>query len=161
MSLLGSLAKMAINAGKMLSEADNRVSDVARPEGTPTTKQLNEQYERDARPFDEKLKEILAERGDVRIEEFVPVDEIEMQAGKQIYARGGNRCAPEAFNYKLSGNGKVVYIRVWRYYAVYDHAANRQVRAYCDMNGIKVLDFFEYLPNGVNYMRERILAALN
>ncbi len=160
MSLLGSLAKMAVAAGKMLSEADNKVEDYARPAGTPTTTQLQQQYEKDARPFDVKLKEVLAERSDVRVEEFVPVDEIEVVAGKQIYKRG-NCATPDAFTYKLSANGKAVYIRVWKKYLTYDHVANRQVKTYCDMNGIKVLDFFEYLPNGVNYMRERILEALN
>ena len=160
MSLLGSLAKMAVAAGKMLSEADNKVEDYVRPEGTPTISQLKQQYEKDARSFDVKLKEVLAERSDIMIEEFVPVDEIELQAGKQIYKRG-NCATPDAFTYKLSANGKSVYIRVWKKYLTYDHVANRQVKTYCDMNGIKVLDFFEYLPNGVNYMRERILEALN
>ena len=161
MSLLGSLAKMAITAGKMLSEADNKVSDVAKPESAPSTKQLNEQYESDTRAFDDKLKEILAEIAGVQVSEFVPVDEIEMQAGKNIYTRGGGRCAPEAFSYKLSAGGRTVYIRLWKYYGVYNHSANREVKEYCDKNGIKVLDFFEYLPNGTGYMRERITSALN
>ena len=161
MSLLGSLAKMAITAGKMLSEADNKVSDVTRPENEPTTQQLYAQAESDARPFDEKLKEVLAGLGNVSVQEFVPVDEVETPAGKQIYTRGGNRCAPEAFSYKLMLNGKFVYIRLWKYYSSYNHSANREIKEYCDKSGIKVLDFFEYLPNGVNYMRERIGSALN
>ena len=161
MSLLGSLAKLAVAAGKALSEADAKADDYVRPENTPTTAQLNRQYESDARPFDEKLKEVLAELGDVRVEEFIPVDEIEMQAGRKIYTRGGGRCEPDAISYKLSCNGNVVYLRLWKYYAYYNHSANREIKEYCDKSGIKMLDFFDYLPNGVNYMRERIASALN
>ncbi|MCR4584999.1 MAG: hypothetical protein K5686_04680 [Lachnospiraceae bacterium] len=168
MGLLSNLAKLAVTAGKLaaaagekMEAAEGKGNGYVRPEPAPSTAQLKRQAESDGRTFDEKLKEILAGRADVRIEEHVPVDDVEMHAGKQIYTRKGNYCLPDAFSYKLSCGGKVLYIRLWDTYAYYNHAANRQVKEYCDSQGIGVLDFFNYLPNGVNYMRERILAALN
>ena len=115
---------------------------------------------RDARPFEEKFREVLSSHSDVMVEQGIPVEVLEAQAGRAIYAKGGNRRLPVSFTYRLTRNGKPLYIRLWKRYEEYDYAANRQVRAYCDMNGIKVLDFFEYMPNAITYMQERIDSAL-
>ena len=42
------------------------------------------------------------------------------------------------------------------YYEYYDHTANRQIKKFCDQNGVKMLDFFNYLPNDYDYMEQRI-----
>ncbi|MCR5250820.1 MAG: hypothetical protein K6E50_09475 [Lachnospiraceae bacterium] len=126
----------------------------------PSTRQLEEQVMRDGRPFDVKLREVIAAYPGAVIETGIPADALELRAGKEIYARGGNRCEPKDISYRILVNGKELFIRLWKDYAVYDHCANRQIKMYCDLNGILMLDFFDYLPNALTYMQERIASAL-
>ncbi len=149
------------NLFKAVRSVEEAMEDYVRPEGAPTTKQLEQQYQWDSRSFDDKMNEILRAYTDIAVDREVPAEAFEQQAGCMIWARGGNRCMPEPFSYRIRRNGKECYVRLWKRYETYDHAANRRIRAYCDSNGIPVVDFFEYLPNGLEYMRGRIAAALD
>ena len=112
------------------------------------------------RPFNEKLSEIISGLG-YGIETNISPAVIESYAGREIYTRGGNYAAPDNISYGIVSNGAtILYIRLWKDYSVYDHAANRQIKKYCDRNGIKMLDFFDYLPNEVGYMTDRIKQTL-
>ena len=111
-------------------------------------------------PFKDKLTEIVSGLG-YSIETNISPAVIESFAGREIYTRGGNYAAPDHISYGIVSNGAtVLYIRLWRDYSVYDHAANRQIKVYCDRNGIKMLDFFDYLPNETDYMTDRIKKTL-
>lgn len=116
----------------------------------------NGEYDESA-SFDEKLKGVVDELTGITVEKNINPDIFEQQSGQTIYARGGNRCAPDWISYKLTKeNGQILYIRFWDYYETYDHVANRQIRAYCDAHGIRLLDFFDHLPNRYGYMKKRI-----
>ena len=39
---------------------------------------------------------------------------------------------------------RILLIRLWEDYAVYDHRANRQIKEFCDAKGVKMLDFLSY-----------------
>ncbi len=128
--------------------------------GAPSTSQLEQQYRNDSRSFDEKFNEIMRAYPDVSVDREIPAEAFEQQAGCMVFARGGNRCLPDPISYRLRRGGREYYIRLWKRYEKYDHAANRQIRAFCDSKGIPMLDFFEYLPNGFEYMRGRIAGML-
>lgn len=117
--------------------------------------------EEDEREFDEKLAEILPELGEYEVRRGVSPDELEQEAGHEIYTRECRRREPNNFTYVLYQNGeRVLIINFWSDYETYAHYANRDIREYCRSNGIKMLDFFEYLPNREDYMRQRISAQL-
>ena len=40
--------------------------------------------------------------------------------------------------------------------SIYNCVVNREVLANCNKYGVKVIDFFDYMPNEYNYMKERI-----
>ncbi len=117
--------------------------------------------EEDEREFDEKLAEILPELGEYEVRREVSPDELEQEAGHEIYTRERRRREPNNFTYVLYQNGeRVLIINFWSDYETYAHYANRDIREYCRSNGIKMLDFFEYLPNREDYMSQRISAQL-
>ena len=61
------------------------------------------------------------------------------------------------FTYVISKDGeRKGFVNLWDTYESYKHTANRELKNYCDSNGIKMVDFFEYLPNEYGYMEERI-----
>ncbi|MBQ9609729.1 MAG: hypothetical protein IJV15_09845 [Lachnospiraceae bacterium] len=110
--------------------------------------------------FNDKLNDIISGLG-YSIETNISPSVIENYAGKEIYARRRNYAAPDNISYGIVSNGStVLYIRLWKDYKKYDHIANRQIKVYCDMNGIKMLDFFDYLPNETGYMTDRIKKEL-
>lgn len=39
---------------------------------------------------------------------------------------------------------------------MYTRRANREIKDFCDANGVGMLDFFDYLPNEESYMEQRI-----
>jgi len=115
----------------------------------------------DRRSFDEKLKEIATQMGVIISTAGVHPDELEREFGQSIYARGGVYAPPDIIPYKLeTGEGKILYIRIWKDYTRYDRTANRQIKKFCDQNGVKMLDFFNYLPNDYDYMEQRIGNAI-
>ncbi len=115
----------------------------------------------DDRSFDEKLQSVLGNISMFDIRTNVSVDELEQEAGTQIYTRGGCYAKPDAMSYVLyQGGARALIINLWSDYKYYNHYANREIAQYCKNNGIKMLNFFEYLPNEVSYMEERIRKAL-
>lgn len=111
--------------------------------------------------FEEKLQAILENAGNYEVRKNISPDELEMECGQQIYIRGGCYSAPELITYGIYRDGyRVLYVRLWDTYREYNHAANRQIKQFCDGNGIKMLDFFDYLPNEENYMDQRIREQL-
>ena len=47
-------------------------------------------------------------------------------------------------------------VNLWYSYEDYKHKANRMLKEYCVSNDLKVVDFFDYMPNEYEYMKERI-----
>lgn len=116
---------------------------------------------KEAVSFDEKLRGILQNAGTYEIRCNVPVEELEQQYGQHIFTRGGCYCTPEPFSYVICLDGRpLLYIRLWQLYSWYNHTANRQVKQFCDQSQIKMLDFFDYMPNKTDYMTQRILPYL-
>lgn len=114
----------------------------------------------DSRSFQTKLQEIIQKAGSYELRKNVPAEEFEQQYGT-IWTRGTCYAKPDAISYAVCRNGApVLYIRLWIDYGSYDHTANREIKRFCDSHGIKMLDFFEYLPNRMDYMTERINACL-
>lgn len=117
--------------------------------------------ELDNRSFDQKLQAILPNVGNYEVRRNVSPDELEQEAGMKIYTRGGCYAKPDELSYVLYKDGqRVLVINLWWVYQDYNHYANREIRKYCKNNGIKVLDFFDYLPNEADYMEDRIRKAL-
>lgn len=111
--------------------------------------------------FEEKLQDILQNAGNYELRKSIPLDELEQEFGREIYARGSCYCKPENITYGIyQGGNRVLMIRLWWDYAVYSRVANRQIKQYCDANGVRMLDFFEYLPNEEDYMERRIREQL-
>jgi hypothetical protein len=107
--------------------------------------------------FDEKLQTILQNAGSYELHRNISPEELEQEFGQEIYTRGGGRCEPENITYGIyQGDTRILMIRRWEQYADYCHKANRQIKDYCDTNGVKILDFFDYLPNREDYMEQRI-----
>lgn len=113
--------------------------------------------------FEVKLKEILENAGGYELKNNVPLEEIEQQYGQNAYTHGRNRCycEPEAISYGIYQNGVCkLYIRLWKEYSIYSRVANREVWEFCHQWDIPMLDFFEYMPNEVSYMKNRIAKYL-
>lgn len=111
--------------------------------------------------FDEKLQTILQNAGNYKIKEYISPDTLEQEFGQEIYTRGGGRCEPEDITYGIyQGGNRVLFIRFWDSYNEYAHVANREIKNFCDANNVKMLDFFEYLPNEEDYMEQRIREQL-
>lgn len=114
----------------------------------------------DSRSFQTKFQEIIQKAGGYELRKNVPAEELEQQYGT-IWTRGASYAKPDAISYIVCKNGApVLYIRLWGDYGSYDHTANREIKRFCDSHGIKMLDFFDYLPNRMDYMTERINACL-
>lgn len=126
----------------------------------------SEQTEKSVKPvrrrgFEDKLLWILEQEQGYSIRKNIPVDELEEEFGCKIYSRGANYCLPDAISYGVYRNGtRLLYVRFWREYGAYNHMANRQIRKFCEQKGIRILDFFGYLPNEEDYMQQRILEQL-
>lgn len=171
MGLFDSLFKDKIKevANSMVGAVAGAVSDAlsevvdgnSAPSTTNTVAKTNVVVAEDNRNFDAKFREIVSKLGTYEIRTNVFPDELEQEAGTQIYTRGGCYAKPDDFSYVLYKDGqRVLVVNLWWVYESYKHTANREIRRYCDSNGIKVLDFFDYLPNEVSYMEDRIRAAL-
>lgn len=115
----------------------------------------------DDRLFSQKLPDVLAKIGNFEIRENISPDEIEARAGRELYKRGGCYRIPKDISYGIYRDGEcVLYINTWWSYTTYKQVGNRALKEYCDRSSTPMLDFFEYLPNEVSYMEERIRKAL-
>lgn len=115
----------------------------------------------DDRPFAQKLPDVLKKIGDFQIQENISPDVIEQEAGFELYKRGGCYRLPKDISYAIYKDGqRVLFINVYDSYQVYTHMANRKIKDYCDQNGTPMMDFFEYMPNELGYMEERIRKAI-
>lgn len=125
----------------------------------PVSASTGEEY--DDRLFSQKLPEVLAKIGDFEIRENISPDVIEEEAGRELYKRGGCYRIPKDISYGIYKDGQcILYINTWWNYTTYKQVGNRALKNYCDQNGTPMLDFFEYLPNEVDYMEERIRKAI-
>ncbi len=119
--------------------------------------------EQDYRSFDEKLTKVVKEAGDYEIRRRVTLRELEQELGEDIYVHDRSRCycEPDDISYGIYQDGRrVLLIRLWDDYVQYNHAANREVWTYCNDHQVKILDFYDYLPNEEGYMTDRIRKEL-
>lgn len=115
----------------------------------------------DKRSFEEKLQVVLQNTGDYELRKNILPDTLEQEFGQEIYTRGGNRCNPDKITYGIyQGGNRFLLIRLWDFYSDYARAANRQIKDFCANNHVKMLDFFNYLPNEEAYMEQRIREQL-
>ena len=118
-------------------------------------------YEDDGREFFQKLPEVMEKIGDFEIRKNISPAELEAKAGRELYKRGGCYKEPEDIAYGIYKDGEcVLYINTWWDYGTYKRVANRALKNYCDQSDVPMLEFFEKLPNSVEYMEERIRKAL-
>lgn len=118
-------------------------------------------YEDDGREFFQKLTEVMEKIGDFEIRKNISPAELEAKAGRELYKRGGCYREPYDIAYGIYKDGEcVLYINTWWDYTTYKRVANRALKNYCDQSDTPMLEFFEYLPNSVEYMEERIRKAL-
>ncbi len=118
-------------------------------------------YEDDGREFFQKLPEVMEKIGDFEIRKNISPTELEAKAGRELYKRGGCYREPEDIAYGIYKDGKcVLYINTWWDYTTYKRVANRALKNYCDQSDVPMLEFFERLPNSIEYMEERIRKAL-
>lgn len=119
------------------------------------------QKQQDNRSFEQKLNTILELAGTYEVRKGISPDELEREAGAEMYTRGRGFAGPSNFTYGIYNCGRrVLLINLWQDYGEYRRTANRQIKNYCDTHHIKMLDFFDYLPNEADYMEERIRAKL-
>lgn len=126
---------------------------------TRSSRSSSVEEEWDDRMFDEKLPDVIAKlgNGEYEIIKGVAPEELERRCGEEIYSKENTCCKPNKITYEIARFGAtLLYIRLWDDYTQYNHETNRQIKRYCDSHGIKMLDFFEYLPNEVDYMENRI-----
>ena len=115
----------------------------------------------DKRSFEEKLQVVLQNAGDYELRKNILPDTLEQEFGQEIYTRGGNRCNPDKITYGIyQGGNRILLIRLWDFYSDYARAANRQIKDFCANNHVKMIDFFNYLPNEETYMEQRIREQL-
>lgn len=115
----------------------------------------------DTRNFEEKLRSILQNAGNYELRQDISPIELEQEFGREIFTRGGNYCEPENITYGIYQGGiRILFIRLWTCYPVYMRTANRQIKRFCDANGVRMLDFFDYMPNEEKYMEQRITEQL-
>jgi len=126
---------------------------------TTVAKSSNDSY--DDRPFAQKLPDVLNKIGEFEIQENISADSIEAEAGYELYKRGGCYRLPKDISYAIYKDGqRVLFINVYDSYQEYTHMANRKIKDYCDQNSTPMMDFFEYMPNELDYMEERIRTAI-
>lgn len=152
--------------GKTLREVKSAVDVFGRADsGQPTTATRNtDEEEWDDREFDEKLRDVIDRigNGEYEIVQNIAPEELERRCGAEIYTRKGTHAKPDKITYELTRFGAtVLYIRLWYSYSDYNHESNREIKRYCDSHGVKMLDFFDYLPNEVIYMENRIKENIN
>lgn len=142
----------------------HRNSNAVKTAGTQKNQYQEERFNEEdfeRKTFEEKLLAILENEGGYELRKNISPAELEQEYGKEIYDRNVCHLYPENITYGIYQNGsRVLLIRLWEEYTTYNHAANRQVKSFCDSNGVKLLDFFEYLPNRMNYMEQRIREQL-
>lgn len=110
--------------------------------------------------FEEKLQTALSRAGSYELRSNISPEELEQEFGQEIFTRKGCK-RPENITYGVYQNGdRILLVRLWSDYARYAHRANWQIKDFCENRGIKMLDFFEYLPNEENYVDQRIRANL-
>lgn len=111
----------------------------------------------DNRSFDMKFLQIIQSIGGYEfIRDYSP-EAFEAEVGIPLYPKNGCYVEPDNFTYVLLKNGeRKGIVNLWYSYGDYKHVANRKIKEYCVNNGIKVIDFFDYLPNEYGYMEERI-----
>ena len=127
----------------------------------PAKTKTSIKYEDDGREFFQKLPEVIAKIGDFEIREKISPAELEAKAGHELYKRGGCYKEPEDIAYGIYKGGQcVLYINTWWDYGAYKRVANRALKNYCDQSDTPMLEFFEYLPNSVEYMEDRIRKAI-
>ncbi len=115
---------------------------------------------RNEKSFEEKLQTVLQNAGNYELRKGIAPEELEKEYGAEIYTRGGCYCAPDAISYGIYEDGRrVLLIRLW-WNQDYKRMANRQIKSFCSANGIKLLDFFDHLPNEEDYMDQRIREQL-
>lgn len=140
-------------------DAVNSLSEADADRRTIATRTTSTEDEGDDRCFDEKLPEVIEKlgNGEYEIVRGLPTEELERRCGEEIYSKKNTGCKPSKITYEITRYGAtVLYIRLWDDYSTYNRATNREIKRYCDSHGIKMLDFFEYLPNEVDYMEKRI-----
>lgn len=164
MGLLDSLLRAGVRAatGKVVDKAVDAVFDSIKGESNSGNSATTITYSaEDNRSFDEKLNAVLKNIGDFEIRKNISPDELEQEAGTQIYTRGGSYKKPENITYAIYKDGqRELYINLWDDYQVYKRRANRQIVRYCNSKRIRILDFFAYMPNEAGYMEERIRERL-
>ncbi len=118
----------------------------------------------DNRSFEEKLTQVIGEAGNYEIRQNIALAQLEQEFGEDMYVHGRSNCycKPDDISYGIYQDGKrVLLIRLWPYYELYNHAANREVWKYCREHQIRILDFYDYLPNEESYMADRIRRELD
>lgn len=113
--------------------------------------------------FEEKLTRILEQETGMgyTLRKNISVEELEEEFSTDIYSKGAKYCLPEAISYGIyQGNRRLLYIRCWTVYEKYSRTANRQIKEFCAKENIPLLDFFTYMPNEEDYMKQRILQQL-
>lgn len=152
---LGTNKKEVRSATRSVKRVANTLADLA--ESDNTSKGNTQYVEDDNRSFEEKFQTIMGSIGEYEIRKNISPDELEQEAGTRIYTRGGCYCEPDNLTYGIYKDGqRVLFVNLWDDYSSYKHTANREIKEYCEKNGTKVLDFFDYLPNEADYMEERI-----
>ncbi len=139
------------------TRTQTRTTSTSSPKTTTATSYVEE----DERSFDEKLTTVINSIGNYEIRKNISPDVLEQEAGKEIYVRGGCYALPQNLTYAIYKDGKrVLFINLWEFYTDYKRLANRKIKEHCDKNGIILLEFFDYMPNEVTYMEDRIRKAL-
>ena len=111
--------------------------------------------------FEDKVQAAIATDGTYELEKDLSISQLENELGREVYTRKNGTASPDNISFVIRSEGNpVLYIRYWKAYQKYNHAANREIKGFCDNNGIKMLDFFAYLPNEDGYVADRIQSAL-
>jgi len=164
MGLFDNILKSGVKAvaSKAVEAAMDVVNDAIKAAGQEGSgKTTFTQSTEDNRSFDEKMNAVLENLGGYEVRKNISPDTLEQEAGVKIYTRGGCYCKPDNFTYVLYQDGqRVLIVNLWDNHQFYKHFANREIREYCAGNGIKMLDFFDYLPNEFTYMEQRIREEL-
>ncbi len=136
----------------------NKTKEVAK---TVTSAQSNTASATQALGFSEKLSHVVSRIGEFEIRNNISPDVLEQEAGRQLYTRSGYHRLPKDISYAIYKDGqRVLFVNTWELYEEYKHCANRQLREYCNQSSTPMMDFFEYLPNEIDYMEDRLRKVL-
>ena len=147
--------------GDAVRSVTSAVSSMTNAGGNDTWGGRTQEY--DNRSFDEKLTKVIEEAGNYEIRRNIALSELEQELGVDVYVHGRSHCycEPDDISYGIYREGRrVLLIRLWDFYGQYNHAANREVWNCCKDHQVKILDFYDYLPNEEGYMAERIRKEL-